>query len=101
MRALTGCSTEAPRSRAKMSNSTIDESSGVDVARPLGEIAGHGAQLRVGQQEHRAGAAPAVGAQVQRGRDALHAAEPQVVGQVLDLGAHHRGDLAFQHVARQ
>ena len=31
----------------------------------------------------------------------VHAAEPQVVGQVVDLGAHHRGDLALQRVARQ
>ena len=57
--------------------------------------------MRIRQQEHRAGAAPAVGAQAQRGGHLRDAAEPQVVRQVVDLGAHHRADLALQRIARQ
>ena len=76
-------------------------SGGQNIARPCGEIAGHRPEVRIREQEHRAGAAPAVGAQAQRRGHLGDAAQAQVVRQVVDLGAHHRADLAFQRIARQ
>jgi len=71
------------------------------VARPFGEVAGDALQIVVREQEHGARAAPAVAAQLERRRDLVDAAEAQVVGQVVHLGAHDRRDLALQRVAGQ
>jgi len=72
-----------------------------DLARPRGEIAGDRPEMFIRQQEDRTRASPAVGAQAQCGGHLRDAAEAQVVRQVVDLGAHHRGDFAFQRIARE
>ena len=73
----------APGRRARcaaMSNSTIGRIGGRSMSRGHSErLPATGRNCCVGQQEDRAGAPPAVGAQAQRGGDAFHAAEPQVV----------------------
>ncbi len=84
-----------------MSNSTMDESSGV-------ASRGHSERLpatgRNCASASRKTAPVRPQLSVRRCSVAAtrsHAAEPQVVGQVLDLGAYHHGDLALQHAARQ